>query len=80
MHCIPPAADVYMMYDIASTLVQHLKGRNVEHLLKRCTVNHTTGNLSQRLTGCKAVFGNVSEDSPANGWLHCRTKVINKNL
>ena len=35
VHRIPPAADVYVMYDIACTLVQHLKGRNVEHLLKR---------------------------------------------
>ena len=35
VHRIPPAADVDVMYDIACTLVQHLKGRNVEHLLKR---------------------------------------------
>ena len=38
VHRIPPAADVYVMYDIACTLVQHLKGRNVEHLLKRISL------------------------------------------
>ncbi len=32
---IPSAVDVYVMYDIACTLVQHLKSRNREHLLKR---------------------------------------------
>ena len=34
VQCIPPAADVYVMYDVACALVHPLKSRNSEHLLK----------------------------------------------
>ena len=34
MHRIESTADVYIMYDIACTLVQHLKAKNGEHLLE----------------------------------------------
>lgn len=35
IHKIPSSADVCIMYDIACTLVQHLKGKRAAHLLER---------------------------------------------
>ena len=35
IHKIPSSADVCIMYDIACTLVQHLKGKRAAYLLER---------------------------------------------
>ena len=35
IHKISSSADVCIMYDIACTLVQHLKGKRAAHLLER---------------------------------------------
>ncbi len=60
---IPHTTDIYVMYNIACSLVQHLKGRNKEHLLNRVRFSlpsfHAYGHnmySSEKMTGIMSVL------------------------